>query len=298
MDELLTTVIKRPYVFAFFAAYLFLALRRWGWKRTLLWLVSGYLIAWVSEYSSIHNGFPYGHYKYVYEGMAGELMIAGVPFFDSLSYVFLTFAGFMTGWFVIARPLSLRGALAVASGQRPRGKLETATPFPMGNGSQQARNLAVYNRDHHALRARDDNWKTALKLIVLGAFLTMMLDVIVDPVATQGEKWFLGKIHYYVHPGWYFGVPLTNFAGWFLVALAIIGFNVTAWHAFPNALGGLKMRTGIRSLEPLLFLSVGLFQTVMALWIGAHLLGFINATLCAVIAGLLHRMNHHKTPLY
>lgn len=272
MDELITTIIRRPYVFAFFAAYLFLALRRWGWKRTLLWLVSGYLIAWVSEYSSIHNGFPYGHYKYVYEGMAGELMIAGVPFFDSLSYVFLTFAGFMTGWFVIAR-----------------------------NASDEVIS-SLKNRDRRAKHsrlecsARDDKL-FALKLVLLGAFLTMMLDVIVDPVATMGEQWFLGKIHYYVHPGFYFGVPLTNFGGWFLVSFAIIGFNVIAWRAFPNALGGLKMRTGIRSLEPLLFLSVGLFQTVMALWIGAHLLGFINATLCAVIAGLLHRMNHHKTPL-
>ena len=264
-DELITTILKRPYVFAFLAAYLFLALRRWGWRQTLLWLISGYCIAWLSEYSSIHNGFPYGHYKYVYENMPGELMIAGVPFFDSLSYVFLTFAGFMTGWFVIA------------------------------SKAKQSRSA---NRDRRALRARDDNWKTALKLVILGAFLTMMLDVIVDPVATMGEKWFLGQIHYYVNPGWYFGVPLTNFGGWFLVAFAIIGFNVVAWQAFPNALGGMKMRSGIKSLEPLLYLSVGLFQSIVALWIGAYFLGFINATLCAVIAGLLHlKRNHSIAPL-
>jgi uncharacterized membrane protein len=239
MDSLATTIIKRPYVFAFFAAYLFLALRRWGWKRTLLWLVSGYLIAWVSEYSSIHNGFPYGHYKYVYESMPDELMIAGVPFFDSLSYVFLTFAGFMTGRYLLKK-------------------------------------------------------RTTLKLVMLGAFLTMMLDVIVDPVATMGDKWFLGEIHYYVNPGFYFGVPLTNFGGWFLVAFAIIGFNVVAWKAFPNFLGGLKMRENIVSLEPLLYLSVGLFQTVMAFWIGAYLLGSINAALCTAIAGLLYTKRNNR----
>jgi len=251
MDQLITTIIKRPYVFAFFAAYLYLALRRWGWKRTVLWLVSGYLIAWLSEYSSIHNGFPYGHYKYVYGSMPGELVIAGVPFFDSLSYVFLTFAGFMTGVRLLKR---------------------SEQPDP---GSRLRSLIPVY-------------------LVLLGAFLTMMLDVIVDPVATMGAKWFLGEIHYYVHPGWYFGVPLTNFGGWFLVSFAIIGFNVVAWKAFPNLLGGLKMRNNIVSLEPLLYLSVGLFQTIMALWIGAYLLGFVNATLCGIITGLLYIKRNNR----
>jgi len=269
LDQLLTTIIKRPYVFAFLAAYLFLALRRFGWKRTLLWLVSGYLIAWLSEYSSIHNGFPYGHYKYVYENMPGELMVAGVPFFDSLSYVFLTFAGFMTGRFVIEHRLSLRAKRSNLAVQTEIAASPSRAP-------------------------RDDNWKIALKLVVFGAFLTMMLDVIIDPVATMGAKWFLGEIHYYVHPGFYFGVPLTNFGGWFLVAFAIIGFNVVAWKAFPNFLGGLKMRDKILPLEPFLYLSVGIFQTVMAFVIGAYLLGCINATLCVIVGALLPHMNGKK----
>jgi putative membrane protein len=232
MNPLLTTIIQRPYVFLFLAAFLWLAWRRWGGKKTILWLISGYLIAWASEYSSIHNGFPYGHYKYVYENMPGELMIAGVPFFDSLSYPFLAFAGFMTAKFLTAR-------------------------------------------------------RRLLFTVLLGAFLTMMLDVIIDPVATMGEKWFLGQIHYYVNPGWYFGVPLTNFGGWFLVALAICGFNAIAWHAFPNFFKEKKKHGTHGLLEPLFYISIALFQIVMAFWIGEVRLGMVNVMIIAVLGVLL-----------
>lgn len=44
-------------------------------------------------------------------------------------------------------------------------------------------------------------------------------DVVIHPVALQGEKWFLGKIYGYPQEALYFGVPLTNFAGW-----AVVGF--------------------------------------------------------------------------
>ncbi|MFA5812540.1 MAG: carotenoid biosynthesis protein, partial [bacterium] len=170
MNGLLQSIIHRPYVFAFLAAYLVLAWRYFGMRRTILWLLSGYAIAWASELSSIQNGFPYGDYKYVYDSMRDELMVAGVPFFDSLSYPFLNFAGFATASFILGRRCA-----------------------------------------------------TGLKAVAFGALLTMLLDVIVDPVATMGSRWFLGQIHFYVYPGWYFGVPFSNFAGWFLVSFAIIG---------------------------------------------------------------------------
>lgn len=246
MHELFTTVIVRPYVFLFLAAFLFLAIRRWGWRRTVLWLISGYAIAWLSEYSSIHNGFPYGHYKYVYESMSGELMIAGVPFFDSLSYPFLAFAGYMTGLYLVGV-------------KRPDPGFKTESP------------------------------RITVLLILLGAFLTMMLDVIVDPVATMGARWFLGEIHYYVNPGWYFGVPLTNFGGWFLVAFCIIAFNVLAWHAFPKLLRLTRHARALLGtpLEPLFYISIALFQTVMAFWIGETVLGLVNAGIISVLTAVL-----------
>jgi uncharacterized membrane protein len=264
-NQLLETIVQRPYVFLFLAAYLVLALKRWGWRKTVLWLVSGYLIAWVSEISSIHNGFPYGHYKYVYENMPGELMIGGVPFFDSLSYPFLTFAAFMTAWYLY-------------HGVQRRALTPDTTPAKCRRGS--VRSAAPLTQ--------------LVTLIALGALLTMMLDIIIDPVATMGEKWFLGRIHYYVHPGWYFGVPLTNFAGWFLVAFCIIGFNVAAWHAFPNALKGTAMRSLRWSLEPAFYCSIALFQIAMAFIIGEFWLSFTSAIIIVLIIALLVKRQPHE----
>ena len=48
----------------------------------------------------------------------------------------------------------------------------------------------------------------------------MLLDVVIDPVALQGEKWFLGRIYEYPQRGFYFGVTAANFAGWFFVGAA------------------------------------------------------------------------------
>jgi len=226
MHELINTFFARPYVFAFLAAFLFLAIRKWGLSRTLLWLVSGYFIAWLSEYSSIHNGFPYGEYHYIYENLTGELLFLGVPFFDSLSYPFLIFAGYTTAEVI--------------------------------------------------LKTRKTIW-----LVLLGAFLTMLLDIIIDPVATMGDRWFLGKIHYYAHPGWYFGVPLTNFGGWFLVPLAVISFNVLIWRLCPSRSTNHDSRTTF--LYPLFYISIALFQAVMAFRIGEWLLGTIDLAIITVI---------------
>lgn len=196
----------------------------------MLWLIVGFFIAWISEYSSINNGFPYGEYHYVYENLKGEPLLLGVPFFDSLSYVFMTFAGY-------------------------------------------------------TMAERILNGKRKIWIIILSAFLTMLLDVMVDPVATMGEKWFLGKIHYYANPGWYFGVPLSNFVGWFLVSLVIIAFNVILWRAFPNLLGERRTTNDERlnMLYPLFYLSIALFITIMAFTIGEYLLALINLAIILVI---------------
>ena len=261
MSGLLVSMAHRPYVFAFLAAFLFLAIMRMGWRRTVLWLVSAYAIAWISEISSITNGFPYGLYSYVYENMAGELMMAGVPFFDSLSYAFLTFAGFTTGEYILLGNAK--------SGERRPGR--------------------------------------ALTLVFLGALLTMLLDVMVDPIATMGEKWFLGHIHTYAYPGFYFGVPLTNFGGWFIVSLAIIGLNVLLWHLCPRLLPERQKpitldkyhgtfgrnpagRAGIRRIfphmYPAFYAGISLFAIFMSFWVGEWKLGLASSCILIGIAAV------------
>jgi putative membrane protein len=68
----------------------------------------------------------------------------------------------------------------------------------------------------------------------LSGVLMMWLDLVIDPLAVLGDRWFLGRIFYYPDPGWYFGVPLANFAGW-----AILGTAITAaWLALEPRIGG------------------------------------------------------------
>jgi putative membrane protein len=62
----------------------------------------------------------------------------------------------------------------------------------------------------------------------------MWLDVVIDPLAVRGDRWFLGRIFYYPEPGWYFGVPTSNFVGWVVVGAAI----AWGWSLFGDRLGG------------------------------------------------------------
>jgi uncharacterized membrane protein len=187
LDLLLASVVLRPYVFLFLLAYLTLAVSAWGWVRALLYTGLGYGIAWAAEYSSIHNGFPFGHYTYLSAPTIDrELWIAGVPFMDSLSFVFLTFAGLQMARLIV-EPLA-RGSL---------GRWDIRWVRPDG----------------------PVRWPVWL----LAGVLTTGLDVVIDPVALRGDRWFVGQIYFYPGGGPYFGVPLANFAGWALVAWAVIG---------------------------------------------------------------------------
>lgn len=234
MEILIATIVKRPYVFLFLAAFLFLAIRHLGLAKTVIWLITGYVIAFLSEYSSIHNGFPYGEYHYIYVNLRGELLLAGVPVWDSVSYSFMTYAAFSTAGYAL-----------------PQAKL----------------------------------WK----LWIVGAGLTTLLDVITDPVAKLGKEWFLGEIYYYANNGWYFGVPFTNFAGWFLVAALIIGVNLLILKKYPGGEPTI--------LNLLFYISICLFNTVIAFSISATLLGVVNLSITLIVTltlVLLRRHSLHK----
>jgi uncharacterized membrane protein len=100
---------------------------------------------------------------------------------------------------------------------------------------------------------------------VLTATLMMLLDVVVDPLALRGEFWFLGRVFYYAEPGTYFGVPVSNFAGWFLVGWAIVGGYLWAVGRRPQALGSPLGGIG-------LYYGVLLFNLAMTGWIGERTL--------------------------
>ena len=45
-----------------------------------------------------------------------------------------------------------------------------------------------------------------------------MVDLVVDPLSVRGDRWFLGKLFWYDPPGPHFGVPISNYLGWFFIA--------------------------------------------------------------------------------
>ena len=89
------TVLLRPYVFIFLAFYLAIAVLHMGWARALMFTIVAYLIAFMAEYSSTRNGFPFGFYTYIDLTRHQELWISNVPFMDSLSFTFLSFISYM-----------------------------------------------------------------------------------------------------------------------------------------------------------------------------------------------------------
>ena len=232
LSLLLGTVLLRPYVFAFLAIYLFVASRQIGWKHTLLWTISGYCVAFAAEFSSIHGGFPFGDYYYIDTTRNRELWVAGVPFMDSLSFSFLTFTGYSCAWQFLA--------------------------------AHRATNGVFSGRAYAALRRSP-------AVLLLGTLITTLMDVIIDPVALMGDRWFLGQIHGWPRGGDYFGVPWTNFAGWFLVTAVTIGLNqsLDSWLSKPAVTDqGQSSRVPYIHLGGfLLFVLIVAFNLFMTAWL-------------------------------
>ena len=73
------TILFRPYVFVFLAAFLFAAIKLIGWPRTWrFWLIS-WATAFVCEFSSTRNGIPFGWYHYNGSTVGQELYFSNIP---------------------------------------------------------------------------------------------------------------------------------------------------------------------------------------------------------------------------
>jgi len=225
------TVSMRPYVFAFFAAYLIVSVPHLGWKRVTGFTVLGYLTAFLSEFSSINTGFPYGWYYYIDRTSSQELWLAGVPFFDSISYVFLCYCSYATALFILS-PLKFS--------QKNLLPLETLS------------------------------LRRSVSALFLGALLQTYLDIIIDPVALQGKQWFLGEIYGYREAGHHFGVPLTNYLGWFVVSSLMIFplQRLAGWRSSSSSPPlGVCNFPGSSLLPVLLYLSIIIFNLVIVVQI-------------------------------
>ncbi len=237
------TFILRPYVFAFLLVYFLGCSFQFGLRRAGLFCVLGYLTAWLSEYSSIHNGFPYGFYYYIEATRGKELWVGGVPFMDSLSYVFLAYASY---------------SLALVALGRIR----------------RSRNFGL----------DDSGVKGSFSARALGALLFVYLDIIIDPVALRGDRWFLGRIYGYPDGGAYFGIPISNFIGWLITGFVMIWIFQLIGKVQDKKSGPWWGYI----FGPALYLSVLAFNLFMTFHIGEYGIGFTGLFLYILPAALFY----------
>lgn len=254
MDVLLLfikTVLLRPYVFIFLATFLFAAVRLIGWPRTWrFWLIS-WATAFVCEYSSTRIGIPFGWYFYNGSTVGQELYFSNVPFMDSISFSFLLYASYCVALCLL---------LPLDSSSR-------APAFDLGVSARTSRAVSG-----------------------LTAFLFVFIDMVIDPVALRGDRWFLGKIYYYPDPGWHFGVPFANYVGWAIVGL----ISLSLYFPLDRRLPSLSLP---QPVTPRLLLGVGLYYGVLAFnlgvtfWIDEPLLGLAGLLMhLPVLAWLGYRL--------
>jgi putative membrane protein len=235
------TIVLRPYVFCFLAAFLVIALGEVGALRTLVWLVLGYGVAFACEYASTRNGFPFGLYHYL-EGPTRqrELWVSNVPFMDSLSFVFLSFVGYATARRLLGVPADPPGRIPL-------------TP----------------------------------RLLALGTLLMVAIDLVCDPVALRGDRWFLGKLYDYAEPGAFFGVPLTNYLGWAFVGAVVLGAMGTLERAGLLRGAPLYRLPRARALVTAFYAAIVLFNVTIAFHIGVAPVGWLGLAIVAVVTTAL-----------
>ena len=243
------TVLLRPYVFIFLAVYLIISILNMGVLRSFLFTILAYSIAFICEYSSTRNGLPFGFYTYIETTRDQELWISNVPFMDSLSFSFLIYVSYTVSLFLWA-PLTKNGWDI---------RLGEIGPI-----------------------------KHSFKVIASASILCMLMDVIIDPVAFLGDRWFLGKIYFYQEPGEYFHIPLTNFAGWvFVAASTLTCFAVLNSWLDSKTPPRTKQIAGQALLGPGLFFGVLAFNLGVTFYIGEFLLGiwgtFISLGILALV---------------
>jgi uncharacterized membrane protein len=247
---LFKTLLLRPYVFLFLAVSLYAASRLIGWRRAGWIFGITWLTAFISEITSTRIGIPFGMYFYTGSTHGQELYLANVPVMDTLSFTFLLFASYCLAlWFVLPR-----AATAAWPGLALRFDLSQRTSWPV---------------------------------IFLTTLFFVFIDIVIDPIALQGSRWFLGQIYGYPEPGTYFGVPVANFMGW-----GVVGFIATNLYVLIDRRLSPMRQADPGSVSRAVLVGCGLYYAVLifnlsvTFWIGEHLLGMTGVLIYLPITAL------------
>lgn len=244
------TLLLRPYVFVFLAAAVFCAHRLIGWRRTGLLFGITWYTAFICEWTSTRTGIPFGWYHYTGATEGQELYISNVPFMDSLLFSFLLYASYCLALFFL---------LPAQSGKR--------RSWPVLSFSVEDRT----------------SWPVLGLTVLFFAFI----DMVIDPVALQGHRWFLGQIYFYPERGVHFGVPIANYVGWAVVAAVSLALYVPLDRNLPpiTRRGGHSV-TGDVLLGCGLYYGVLLFNLGVTFWIGEYLMGTTGALMYIPVTAL------------
>ncbi len=120
------------------------------------------------------------------------------------------------------------------------------------------------------------------RVALLAGLFMMMIDLVIDPVALRGDRWFLGKIYGYPEPGLYFGVPMANFLGWaFVGGVIVLAFRAAETLLAAPSPDGLARasRLGVRLEGPALYAIVLAFNLGVTWIIGERLLALTGILL-------------------
>ncbi len=250
MTLLLSTLLLRPYVFIFFAIFIGAAIRFLGWRKTLLFTGISWAIAFIAEFSSTRNGIPFGYYVYIESTRDQELWLSNVPFFDSLSFTFLAYASYI---------MSLSFTLPTVK-----------------------KGMIASFLDHFKTRSSGS-------VLLLSTLFFTFIDIVIDPLAVRGDRWFLGKIFYYPDPGVYFGVPFSNFVGWAVVGFVSIAcFQIVEKIFDRQRQENLECDVSVHILMGiLLYYLVLVFNLTMTFMIGETLLGTVGLFIFLPVTAIL-----------
>ncbi|HEY6418866.1 MAG TPA: carotenoid biosynthesis protein [Candidatus Binataceae bacterium] len=262
MHLLISTIALRPYVFVFFASFMFISIVNFGVRATILFAALTYAVALGCEWSSVHNGIPFGLYHYLPATRGREIWIAGVPLMDSLSFTFIGFASYTVA-LLLASPLYRRGA-----------------------------NVRVL-----------DTWeiRRAPRVWLMAALFMTMIDLVVDPLSVLGNKWFLGRIFWYDPAGPHFGVPISNYLGWYFIAAITIAIfqllDSTLNRGAGKPLGAIPQLRSRALLGPALYAGIACFGIAMLFHIGASEIAwasvFIYLPFAALALHIVTRRDNH-----
>ena len=252
---LLKTIALRPYVFVFLAAFLFSAARLIGWRRTWYFMGITWLVAFLCEFSSTRTGIPFGWYYYTGATVGQELYVSNIPLMDSLSFPFLLYASYCMALAFLLPTFEKRNTTQGTSIIKMQFPLATRTGWPV---------------------------------ILLTILFFTFIDIIIDPVALRGERWFLGQIYYYPDPGIHFGVPVANYFGW-----AVVGFLSLRAYIFldrkflqtdfsPDQVVTRHILLGCG-----LYYGVLIFNLTVTFWIGESLIGMTGLLIYLPLTVLL-----------